>query len=55
MSPIKVTVPGKTPMERLTNFTKRIVAVSKDEIEREEQKWEKNRSKRKRSLREPRG
>jgi hypothetical protein len=45
MSPIKVTVPGKTPLERLTNFTKRIVAVAKDDIEREELKWKKQRPK----------
>ncbi len=47
MSPIKVTVPGRTPMERLTNLTKRIVAVPKDEVEREEQKWRSLRKKRK--------
>jgi hypothetical protein len=40
---MKVTVQGKTPMERLSNFTKRIVAVPKDEIEREEQKWRRER------------
>jgi hypothetical protein len=45
MSPIKVTVPGRTPMERLTNLTKRIIAVPKDEVEREEQKWQRTRSK----------
>ncbi len=28
---MKVTVPGKTPLERLTEFTRRIVAVPKDE------------------------
>ena len=44
MSPIKVTVPGRTPMERLTNFTKRIIAVPKDEIERENQKWRKGKA-----------
>jgi hypothetical protein len=43
---MKVTVPGETPMERLANFTKRIVAVPKDEVEREEQKWRKDRAKR---------
>jgi hypothetical protein len=42
---MKVTVPGKTPMERLTNLTKRIIAVSKGEVEREEQKWRKDREK----------
>ena len=46
MSPIKVAVPGRTPMERLTNLTKRIIAVTKDEVEREEQKWRKERPKR---------
>jgi hypothetical protein len=28
---MKITVPGKTPLERLTEFTRRIVAVPKDE------------------------
>lgn len=32
-------------MERLTNFAKRIVAVPKTEVEREEQKWRKQRTK----------
>jgi hypothetical protein len=48
MSPVKVTVPGRTPMERLTNLTKRVIAVPKDEIEREEQKWRKERDRPKR-------
>jgi hypothetical protein len=43
---MKVTVPGKTPMERLANLTKRVIAATKDEIEREEQKWRKERAKR---------
>jgi len=43
---MKVTVPGKTPMERLSNLTKRVIAVSKDDVEREEQKWRKDRKKR---------
>jgi hypothetical protein len=42
---MKVTVPGKTPMERLSNLTKRVIAVPKDEVEREEQKWRKQRTK----------
>jgi hypothetical protein len=51
MSPIKVTVPGRTPMERLTNLTKRVIAVPKDDIEREEQQWKKQRATRtKRSI-----
>ena len=31
-------------MERLSNLTKRIIAVPKDEVEREEQKWQKARA-----------
>jgi hypothetical protein len=49
MSPIKVTVPGKTPLERLANFTKRVIAVPKDEVEREERRWRKERPKRRKS------
>ena len=41
---MKVTVPGKTPMDRLANLTKRVVAVPKDEVEREEQRWRKERA-----------
>jgi hypothetical protein len=29
---MKVNIPGKTPMERLTNLTKRVLAVPKSEI-----------------------
>jgi len=43
---MKVIVPGKTPMERLSNLTKRVIAVPKDEVEREERKWQKERTKR---------
>jgi hypothetical protein len=43
---MKVTIPGKTPMERLSNLTKRIIAVPKEDVEREEQKWQKERAKR---------
>jgi hypothetical protein len=40
---MKVNITGKTPMERLANFTKRVVSVPKNEVEREEQKWRKER------------
>ena len=43
---MKVTVPGKTPMERLTNFAKRVIAVDKADVEREDAKWKKERAKR---------
>ena len=42
---MKVHVPGKTPMERLTNLTKRVIAVPKEEVERAEQKWRTERTK----------
>lgn len=42
---MKVTIPGRTPMERLSNLTKRVIAVPKDAIEREEQKWQHKRTK----------
>jgi len=45
---MKITVPGDTPMERLTNLTKRIVSVPKAEIETEERKWRKTRRARRR-------
>ena len=35
---MKVTVPGRTPLERLINLTKSVIAVPKSDIEREEQK-----------------
>jgi hypothetical protein len=35
-------------MERLTNLTKRVIAVPKEEVEREEQKWRNERKTRKR-------
>jgi hypothetical protein len=45
MSPVKVIAPGRTPMERLTNFTKSVVAVPKDEVERAEKEWRTKRRK----------
>jgi hypothetical protein len=45
---MKINVPGKTPMERLTNLTKRVIAVPKDEVEREERKWRETRKRQKR-------
>jgi hypothetical protein len=32
-------------MERLTNLTKRVIAVPKEEVEREERKWQAARKK----------
>ncbi|MBI3402001.1 MAG: hypothetical protein HY048_11325 [Acidobacteria bacterium] len=42
---MKVTIAGKTPMERLSNLTKRVIAVPKEEVEREDRKWQKQRAK----------
>ena len=47
---MKINVPGKTPMERLTNLTKRILDVPKTDIEREERKWQKQRAKKRRGI-----
>ncbi len=43
---MKIIVPGNTPMERLTNLTKRVVAVPKSEVERKERQWRKARPQR---------
>jgi len=43
---MKITIPGKTPMERLANLTKRVVAVPKTALGREESKAQKRRRKR---------
>jgi hypothetical protein len=37
---MKVEIKGDTPMERLTNFTKRVVAVGKSEVAALEKKWD---------------
>ena len=44
---MKVTVPGHKPMERLTNFTKRLVAVPKSEVEKLDKQWRERKRKRK--------
>jgi hypothetical protein len=36
---MKVNIAGDTPMERLTNFTKKLVAVPKSEIAALEKGW----------------
>lgn len=40
---MKIAVSGKTPMERLTNLTKRVMAIPKSSLENEERKWRKSR------------
>jgi hypothetical protein len=44
---VKVHIAGDTPMERLTNFTKKIVAVPKSEVNALEKKWRSRKAKRK--------
>jgi hypothetical protein len=48
---MKVIVPGSTPMERLTNFTKRVVAVPKSEVEASNKKFKRRHTKKKRATR----
>lgn len=43
---MKVHVPGDTPMERLTNFAKRVVAVPKSEIDAQAKQYDKGRRQR---------
>lgn len=40
---MKVRIAGDTPMERLTNFTRKIVAVSKDDVASLDKKWKSKR------------
>jgi hypothetical protein len=37
---MKITVKGDTPMERLTNLTKRVVDVDKAQLAKIEKKWQ---------------
>lgn len=47
---MKINIKGDTPMERLTNLTKRVVAVDKAEVAKLEKKWQgRKRVKRKRA------
>jgi hypothetical protein len=46
---MKIKVNGDTPMERLTNLTRGILAVPKAEIERAEKKRQQKKRRRKRS------
>ena len=43
---MKINVKGDTPMERLTNLTKRVVTVDRDEIAKLEKKWQKRKASR---------
>jgi hypothetical protein len=45
--PMKIKVQGDTPMERLTNLTRGIIAVPKAEIERAQKKRQRKRRPRK--------
>lgn len=43
---MKITVPGATPLERLTNLTKRIVVVPKSEIDDQAKKYDEKKARR---------
>jgi hypothetical protein len=45
---MKVHVNGKTPMERLTNFTRGVIAVDKADVEKLDKQWHQERKKKKR-------
>jgi hypothetical protein len=45
---MKIHVPGDTPLERLTNLTKRLVAVPKSEIDEQAKRYEQKKRRRKR-------
>lgn len=45
---MKINIKGDTPMERLTNLTKRVVSVDKAEVAKLEKKWQRRKSRRKR-------
>lgn len=47
---MKVRIKGETPLERLTNFTRGVLAVSKEEVAREETKWKRKKQRRKKSI-----
>jgi hypothetical protein len=44
---MKIRVPGDSPMERLTNFAKRVVAVPKQEVIAKDKQWHAQKRKRK--------
>jgi hypothetical protein len=37
---VKINIHGDTPMDKLTNLTKRVVAIDKTEIVKLEKKWQ---------------
>lgn len=45
---MKVNITGKSPMERLTNFTRGVLAVDKADVEKLDRQWHEERKKRKR-------
>ncbi len=49
---MKINVPGTTPIERLTNLTKRVLAVPKADIERAEKKQQQRKARRLKTARQ---
>ena len=37
---MKINIKGDTPMERLTNLTKRVISVDKSQVVKLEKKWQ---------------
>lgn len=46
---MKIIVPGATPLERLTNFAKRVIAVPKAEIDEQARKYDQKKKRRRRA------
>ncbi|MBZ5558763.1 MAG: hypothetical protein LAO77_15945 [Acidobacteriia bacterium] len=46
---MKIIVPGDTPLERLTNLTKRLIAVPKSEIDAQAKRYEQKKKRRRRA------
>ncbi len=46
---MKAVVPGKTPMERLSNLTRRVIAVRKADVERADSERKRRKRLRKRT------
>ena len=47
---MKINIKGDTPMERLSNLTKRVVAVDKTEIAKLEKKWQSRKDRRRKRV-----
>ena len=47
-----INIPGSTPFERMDNLFRKVVTVSKEEIDRREQEWQKQNGKKRKKVAE---